>query len=216
LNSIICPLCSSKETKEFSRANNKLYHKCSTCNLIFIDASYLPSLEEERLRYETHNNDPNDERYITHLKKLTDPLLTHLKKGMIGLDYGCGAGRAVSLILEKEGLSVKNFDPFFYDEKSLLNEKYDFITCTETAEHFHNPAKEFEGFINMLMPGGILAIMTNFYSDDINFDKWWYPRDPTHVVFYSRHTFEWICTNYDLFEMLFDNDVIFFLRTVPR
>ena len=49
----------------------------------------------------------------------------------------------------------------------------------------------------MLKPGGILAIMTNFYSEEIDFDEWWYQRDPTHVSFYSIKTFEWLSESFN-------------------
>ncbi|MEK9532519.1 MAG: hypothetical protein VW162_06415 [Alphaproteobacteria bacterium] len=52
----------------------------------------------------------------------------------------------------------------------------------------------------MLNPSGILAVMTNFLSDDSLFENWYYRRDPTHVVLYAKITFQiiakqrgWIC-----------------------
>src|SRR5690606_9942045 len=154
-------------------ANGKLYHICGNCRLIFLDPQFFISIEEENQRYQSHNNDPNDERYLTHLRKLTDPLKEYLKPGMVGLDYGCGEGKPISHILEQSGITVKNYDLFFFEDKDLLKDKYDFITCTETAEHFHQPAKEFNLFSEMLKTGGILGIMTNFYSDDTDFERWW-------------------------------------------
>jgi len=203
-----CPLCASDSVNSFSEANGKLYHICGNCRLIFLDPQFFISIEEENQRYQSHNNDPNDERYLTHLRKLTDPLKEYLKPGMVGLDYGCGEGKPISHILEQSGITVKNYDLFFFEDKDLLKDKYDFITCTETAEHFHQPAKEFNLFSEMLKTGGILGIMTNFYSDDTDFERWWYPRDPTHVCFYSKETFDWIYSKYQYEELLFGKDII--------
>lgn len=187
-----CPLCLSTQIEEFSHANDKLYFKCETCHLIFLDKKFFLPRDEEKLRYESHNNDPSDQRYILHLSKLTDKLIPFLKPGSTGLDYGSGSGKPISFILGKAGYDVSDYDPFFYDYRELLTRKYDSITCTETAEHFHDPAKEFTLFNSMLNPEGILAIMTNFYSGENDFDSWWYPRDPTHVCFYSIDTFRWL------------------------
>lgn len=42
-----------------------------------------------------------------------------------------------------------------------------------------------------LEPGGILAGLTLFHPDDpVKFSEWSYPRDFTHVSFYTAHTLE--------------------------
>jgi hypothetical protein len=41
----------------------------------------------------------------------------------------------------------------------------------------------------MLRPGGWLAVMTCFQTDDARFGGWHYRMDPTHVVFYRSGTF---------------------------
>jgi hypothetical protein len=52
----------------------------------------------------------------------------------------------------------------------------------------------------MLKPKGVLGVVTRRVPDD--FEGWWYHRDPTHVVFYSERTFEWIaeCLGFELIE----------------
>ncbi len=215
ISHVKCPLCNSESPQGFSNANKKIYYSCDLCKLVFLDKKFFLSSEEENLRYQSHNNDPADERYIEHLSKLTDRLTPLLKPCDTGLDYGSGAGKPISFILGRYGYEVSDYDPFFYDDRDLLQRKYDFITCTETAEHFHHPAKEFDLLTSLLNPGGILAIMTNFYSDDIDFDDWWYHRDPTHVSFYSTDTFQWLSNKYDLEIILTDPAVkVIFLRRV--
>jgi cyclopropane fatty-acyl-phospholipid synthase-like methyltransferase len=92
------------------------------------------------------------------------------------------------------------FDPLFFPAREALEDVYDFITCTETIEHFHRPAEEFARFDRMLRPGGWLALMTCFQTDDDRFAQWHYRRDPTHVVFFREATlrhiarrFGWAC-----------------------
>ena len=49
----------------------------------------------------------------------------------------------------------------------------------------------------MLKKSGWLGIMTSFFSSDISFKSWHYIRDPTHVVFYTINTFEYIAQQYN-------------------
>jgi cyclopropane fatty-acyl-phospholipid synthase-like methyltransferase len=84
---------------------------------------------------------------------------------------------------------VALYDPYFFDDAAVLAHTYDFITCTEVAEHFHNPAGQFFQLDRMLKPGGVLAVMTTFQTDDERFANWHYRRDPTHVVFYREASF---------------------------
>lgn len=205
-----CILCKSPSVAEFSRAHDKLYYKCSECGLIFLDSKYFPSVEEEQERYNSHNNDPGDVRYIEHIKQLTDKMLPYLKDGDTGLDFGSGAGKPVEHILVKNGYNVYSYDPFFFDHKDLLDNKYDFITCIETAEHFHDPAKEFDLISTLLKPAALLGLMTNLFTDEINFDGWWYPRDPTHVCFYSALTIDWLSESYDWDILSLSDNVIVF------
>ena len=92
---------------------------------------------------------------------------------------------------------MRLFDPLFFPEPEPLEDLYDFIVCTEVIEHFHRPVQEFLRFDRMLSPGGWLALMTCFQTDDDRFAAWHYRRDPTHVVFYCETTLRYICMNCD-------------------
>ena len=45
---------------------------------------------------------------------------------------------------------------------------------------------------SLLKDEGTLYIMTGIYKDDIDFSKWWYKNDLTHVFIYKQETFECI------------------------
>jgi 2-polyprenyl-3-methyl-5-hydroxy-6-metoxy-1,4-benzoquinol methylase len=92
-------------------------------------------------------------------------------------------------MLNEAGHQVTCFDPLFFPDQQSLQTIYDFITCTETAEHFHQPAVEFDRLIGLVRPGGFLGFMTCFQTDDDRFARWSYRRDITHVTFYREHTF---------------------------
>ena len=70
-----------------------------------------------------------------------------------GLDFGCGHGPASSRHApQADGFSnVSLYDPFFFPDTEALTRTYDFITCTETAEHFPSTLiKEFNTIDNLL------------------------------------------------------------------
>ena len=93
-------------------------------------------------------------------------------------------------MLNSDGFEVDLYDPFFFPNQDIFTKQYDFITCTETVEHFFNPCEEFKTLDKLLLPGGWLGVMTDFITTEDAFDRWYYRRDPTHVVFYSEKTFE--------------------------
>jgi len=67
--------------------------------------------------------------------------------------------------------------------------QYDFVTCTEVAEHFYRPAEEFDTMAALVRGGGLLAVLTSFQPESADqFAEWHYRRDPTHVVFYGAGT----------------------------
>ncbi|MEX1019586.1 MAG: class I SAM-dependent methyltransferase [Litorilinea sp.] len=191
-----CTLCYGRDLHEFAVVHDRPYYRCATCMLTFLPPEYLLSEEEEIERYRQHNNDPTDPRYRAFLSRLIDPMLPLLKPGSQGLDYGSGPGPTIQVIMQEYGHHVSNYDTYFAFEPMLLHSTYDFITCSETVEHFFNPASEFGRFEWLLRPGGILGIMTGILYDDATFADWWYVKDPTHVCFYRPETMQWIAEFY--------------------
>ena len=61
-------------------------------------------------------------------------------------------------------------------------------------EHFFHPYEEFKKIDKSLDKNGYLAIMTCFMTNDDLFADWYYRRDPTHVVFYKKKTFQVIAS----------------------
>ena len=195
-----CIVCGTSSTKFFTRVNSLSYRRCGACQATFLNPSQRLSPHEEYARYCQHRNDPFDKDYRRFLSKLADPLLKRLPPGANGLDYGCGPGPALAYMLREAGHRISLFDLYFFPNPYPLDDLYDFITCTETIEHFHRPAEEFARFDRLLRPGGWLAVMTCFLTDDDRFASWHYRRDPTHVVFYRdatlryiAHQFGWTC-----------------------
>ena len=187
-----CPVCRALSSEAFLSTDGRDYRRCETCEARFLDPAQRPTPEEEHATYLLHENHPDDPGYRRFLSKLAGPLLEKLGDGARGLDYGCGPGPALAAIMREAGHDMALYDPFFQTDREPLSQSYDFITCTETAEHFHHPADEFDRFDAMLRPGGWLGVMTCFQTDDARFADWHYRKDPTHVVFYRDATFRTI------------------------
>jgi hypothetical protein len=192
-----CSLCGCVETKFLCTRSDaglgeRYYFKCPVCALVFLSPAQRLNSAEEKRRYDLHENDPADGRYVEFLSRLAGPLLGQLRLGARGLDFGCGPGPSMSRWFAVRGFQVEDYDPIYRPEASLLERTYDFITCSETAEHFFDPCREFLLLDHLLKPGALLGIMTRSVEDEKGFETWWYPRDPTHVCFYQRQTFEWI------------------------
>ena len=173
----------------------KDYWRCEACAARFLDQRHLPTREEERAHYLHHENHPDDPGYRDFLSRIAAPLLARLSPGARGLDYGCGPGPALAAMLREAGHNVALYDPFFHPDPTPLSEIYDFVTCTETVEHFHRPAIEFERLMALVRPGAWLAIMTCFQTDDARFQGWHYRKDPTHVVFYREETLRYLAAS---------------------
>lgn len=191
-----CPVCEHTQCQAFQTVGDRIYLRCSVCLATFLDPELRPGPDAELDEYQKHQNTEADARYRLFLRKLSDPLLQRLPPSCRGLDYGCGPGPALAAMLRESGHTVAVYDPFFRPDSSVLSTSYDFITCTEVIEHFHQPASEFRRFDALLAPGGWLALMTNFQTDDSRFASWHYRRDPTHVVFYRETTLRWLAQHH--------------------
>jgi 2-polyprenyl-3-methyl-5-hydroxy-6-metoxy-1,4-benzoquinol methylase len=189
-----CIVCNHEATESFQTTESKTYWNCKACSAKFLDPSLYIALDIEKERYLEHDNRIDDEAYRSFLSRLAKPLQKKLSVNDAGLDFGCGHGPALADMLQAEGFQIDLYDPFFFPDKKVFTKKYNFITCTETAEHFHHPFQEFNALDNLLAPGGWLGIMTCFLTTDEAFESWYYRRDPTHVIFYCEKTFEVIAS----------------------
>lgn len=190
--SLSCPVCRDTNSQYFLRIGEFDYWRCAICEARFLNPAHQPNPKQEHAHYLLHENDPDDPGYRKFLSKLCDPLLEILGSGLHGLDYGCGPGPALAKMLREAGHLMDVYDPYFFLDANLLDQTYDFITCTEVVEHFYDPAGEFDRFNTMLRPGGWLAVMTCFQTNDDLFAEWHYRKDPTHVVFYREATLRWL------------------------
>jgi len=207
-----CPLCATGNVRFYHRDRRRTYWQCTCCALVFVAPAARLDATREKARYDLHQNDPNDVRYRRFLARLAQPLLARLPKGARGLDFGCGPGPALAQMLTEAGMTMRLYDVFYASDATVWQERYDFITATEVAEHLYAPAREFERLFAALKPGGWLGLMTKRVSNPAAFAKWHYISDLTHVCFYSRTTFQWIARRWQTALWLPAADVALFQK----
>lgn len=182
--------------------------RCEHCALVFVPAFQYLSPEEEKAHYDLHQNHPTDQGYRQFLSRLFIPMKEKLQPGAYGLDFGSGPGPTLSLMFEEAGFPMKIYDHFYANDAYVLQQRYDFITATETVEHLHHLKKELHQLWNLLDPGGYLGIMTKLVIDRDAFATWHYKNDPTHVCFFSVDTFHWLADLWRAKIEFIGNDVI--------
>ena len=187
-----CTVCKSSNIDFFLKSGKLLYWGCNVCGSKILDPKNYVSHSDEKKHYLKHNNSITDLNYKNFLLKLIEPVKDKISTSDIGLDYGCGFAPALANIFKSYGFKVELYDPFFFPNKDVLLKKYKFITCSEVVEHFFNPCDEFDKINNLLDDNSWFGVMTTFLPKDELFENWYYRRDPTHVVFYKKKTFQHI------------------------
>jgi 2-polyprenyl-3-methyl-5-hydroxy-6-metoxy-1,4-benzoquinol methylase len=124
--------------------------------------------------------------------------LDRLCHGMRGLDFGCGPGPTLSVMLAEAGMVMDDYDPYYRANPGALECSYDFVTCTEVVEHFRRPAQDWARLTALLRPGGWLGVMTKLVISRERFAAWHYKEDPTHVSFHGPGTFDWLGERFGL------------------
>lgn len=207
-----CPLCFNENNELYHRDKIRSYQRCLVCELVFVSPEYYLTAKNEKARYDLHQNNPNDEGYKQFLSQLVLPMLTYLKAGDFGLDFGSGPEPALATLFRSHNYSIKLYDPFYVKNPELLDGQYNFITATEVVEHLHHPATVFNKLVEMLSSKGILGIMTKTLPSQKTFSSWWYKNDFTHVCFYSDTTFGWIAKKWKLEIEYQQGDVMIFRK----
>jgi len=204
-----CSLCGDKLMK-FAEVRKRKYNRCLNCFSIQLDNDFLLNQNVEKKRYELHNNDVEDPNYQNFVKPIVDYILSNHKVFEKGLDFGAGTGPVIAKLLTKQNYQVALYDPYFWDNPDLFDDKYDYIIACEVIEHFHNPHKEFELLSNLLNKNSSLVIMTVVYQEEIDFNNWYYKNDETHVFFYTKETLEYIKEAYGFKELIIKDRLIVF------
>jgi SAM-dependent methyltransferase len=206
-----CLLCAAQGAEKLTDPPN--YWHCKVCELRFLDTALRLKSEAEKARYDTHQND--NQGYENFLAPLFEQLSSRLAPGAQGLDFGAGPAPTLARLFRRHGFTVEPYDPFYCPNLEALERTYDFVVSSEVVEHFYDPSKEFRRIYNLLKPGAWLGIMTEVYLPRIDFAHWPYRRDPTHVVFYARETFQWLAEHFAFINLTYVGERIVLLQRAP-
>lgn len=200
--------------------NNRKFLHCLTCDVIFVPQEFHFTPEQEKSRYETHQNSNLTPGYREFLMKFIGPLWPHLPNprpvGFRALDFGSGPSPALQTLLAEKELMIETFDPYFTSDTKKPVGPYDLLCSTEVVEHFRDPLSDWKKMVSLVKPGGLVAVMTQFHfaEHESFFQKWWYVKDPTHVVFYSQKSFAWLAKRFGL-KILFVQTPVFITQVIP-
>lgn len=204
-----CPLCKS-ESDFYTKDKIRSFYRCNNCKSVFSDRNTLLLSNDEKNRYEMHNNDIFDVRYKDFVSPITNSILNDFDKNHIWLDFWAWPWPIISKVLEDNNYNISKYDPYFWNNENLLSKKYDYIACCEVIEHFYNPDIEFEKLKNMLKKDWKLFLMTHIYDETIDFKSWYYKNDITHVFFYTKESLEYIKQKYDFSSLQIKDRLIVF------
>lgn len=205
-----CPLCRSPDTDGFFQDRQRDYLRCRHCRLVFVPPHQHLTEEAEKAVYDYHQNDVENAGYRQFLSRLATPLSRRLPTPASGLDYGCGPGPLLAKMLREQGHTMHTFDPYYANRPEILQNKFDFVTCTEVIEHFRQPGQEFNLLFGLLKPGGYLGIMTKLVIDADAFSRWHYKNDMTHIGFFSADTLQWLASSHGCRLEIIGKDVSIF------
>lgn len=213
----VCPLCSASnttlhDTLQHGQLAGREFWLCLRCQLIHVPRAFQLSPLAEKAIYDLHENSPNDAGYRRFLARLFDPISTHLAPGNCGLDFGCGPEPVLAQMFSAAGFPCATYDIFYAKHPERLQQSYDFIVSTEVFEHLAAPMQIFAQLLTSLKPNGLLGIMTQRWDTQSRFKQWTYRHDPTHICFFSEHTFTWLAQKFGLKLTIYPRDVVIFQR----
>jgi len=181
-----CPLCLKCNTQEYSQDKTRAYHFCSNCQLIFVPRNQLIHPDQEKQRYDSHQNNEEDPHYRNYLQQLMNQVLPSLEKSQVGLDFGCGRTDLLAQLFKAKDITVDSFDLFFLPQLKVWDKKYHFIILSEVIEHLREPFLELQKLRKLLLPQGKIFIKTKLHPNRKDlFDDWFYKRDKTHIQFFN-------------------------------
>ncbi len=184
-----CKICRVVIEKRTVLKNSRVYYHCDECGFISLDSRLLLSPDEERARYDLHENSLDNSGYLNFLRNFIELAVKPYPVQKI-LDYGSGPNPNLANLLKGLGYEVDIYDPYYAPCNAILEASYDLIVSTETFEHFSDPLKELRFINSLLRPQAYLAIMTSFACSYEDFKAWRYKDDETHIAFYSMQTFQ--------------------------
>lgn len=187
-----CKICNNTTSQILDEKTKKIYHQCSTCSYIFLDKQFYIDITKEKLHYDKHHNNFESLGYVKMFEELIEEFVAPFNDEIkTALDFGCGEGEVLPILLEKNYITCSRYDLFYFPKKVYEDRVYDLIVSTEVIEHLQNPMQILQELALHVRSGGYLLLMSAFHPNSVEeFLKWWYIRDITHIGFFNMSTFE--------------------------
>ena len=187
-----CPICSSPSEVFYDDRVAIQSYRCQECNAFFKDRSSYQNLAIQKKRYDLHQNDPSDDSYRAYFQSFLDFVLPHIDIDIVSfLDFGSGRSTLLADMMSRGGVEAIAYDPIYRPDMDYQSRRYGLIASVEVFEHLHHPQETFAHLVSLLEDEGYLAVKTEFAPKSVDeYLKWYYPKDPTHVIFYSPKSFE--------------------------
>jgi hypothetical protein len=185
-----CPLCDATGCARFFEDRRRSYYWCESCGLLFVPKAGHIAFEDEKKRYELHDNNIGNSGYVQFLEETVTVIegLPMVDKRII--DFGSGKNRVLGELFRERGLFIDSFDPLYDIGKEFLNRKYTVLVLCEVIEHFRDLKHEARVIREMVDTNGVILLRTNICPPLENFSAWWYKEDMTHINFFTRKSIE--------------------------
>jgi hypothetical protein len=185
-----CSLCNATGCIALLKDRRRTFYFCKACELLFVPAEEHISLEDEKKRYDLHDNSSGNRGYVQFLEEIVGVIEERQSADQKVLDFGSGKNAVLCGLLQRKGFSVDFYDPLYALGKECLSKKYDILVLCEVIEHMRNLKDEIRIIKKMLDKSGKIIVRTNIYPSREEFRAWWYKEDMTHINFFSRKSIE--------------------------
>ena len=185
-----CPLCDGDGCTGLARDRRRVFFTCPGCGLVFVPESSHCTAEEERRRYDLHDNTALNSGYVRFLTEVADIASAPLPANARMLDFGCGREAVLAGLLADRGRMCDRYDPLYGYPFPADRGCYDAVILCEVIEHCRDVGAALRETASLLSGNGIVVIRTQCLPPDGDITRWWYAQDVTHVNFFSPRALE--------------------------
>jgi 2-polyprenyl-3-methyl-5-hydroxy-6-metoxy-1,4-benzoquinol methylase len=199
---VFCKVC-GRETAFVAKNKRRPFYRCMACELISVPPKYWLSVDDEKARYDLHDNTVSNGGYVKFLSEAADVVdaaikVRHHPQTKV-LDFGCGRDAVLCRLLWERGVDCYGYDPLYGDGVMPApqaqgigdvgeSEQFDIIILCEVIEHLRDIMGELKRVCGMLRGGGVIIVRTRLYGDPDDFPDWWYAQDLTHINFFNSES----------------------------
>jgi hypothetical protein len=191
---VYCKLCRSDACRPFAVAENakRHFYHCERCGLVFVPSPEYISIPAEKQRYDLHTNSRSDAGYVEYLTRFSSAIKKIPLSNPCVLDFGSGPNQVFADILRNQGNRCDAYDPLYAVGLEALNKVYDIVAACEVIEHLRDLRDQILLIDKVTDKKGYIVFRTQYYPCEVEFNRWWYAQDITHINFFSLETMRFI------------------------